>query len=216
MHPLGHAEPDRELHVQAAGVAQRPDVGQPLLGGAGAVGADQDRGARAGGRRGSAPPPGPARRCDRRRCTAPALPGRSSPARASLALSSHTEMGWKPNPPLKCGAADSLSEWHLTTVASTSSTGPGQSRPPAVQAGRGRSRPASARSSQARSRACARASRTRASAASSTASSIATRSRSTRPDQTRSAGPAAPARSLIASPPSASIRARSGSTRPGS
>jgi hypothetical protein len=61
---------------------------------------------------------------------------------------------------------------HSTTVASTSSTGPGQSRPPAVQAGRGRSRPASARSSRARSRACARASRTRASAASSTASSI--------------------------------------------
>jgi hypothetical protein len=50
---------------------------------------------------------------------APALPGRSSPASASLVLSNQTKIGWKPNPPLKFGAASSFSEWHSTSVGST-------------------------------------------------------------------------------------------------
>jgi hypothetical protein len=40
---VGQGEPDRELDLQAAPLAQRPDMRQPCLGGAGAVGADQDR-----------------------------------------------------------------------------------------------------------------------------------------------------------------------------
>ena len=54
---VGQAEPDRELDLQAALLPQRPEMGQPCLGGAGAVGADQDRCAIPMLRRGSAPTP---------------------------------------------------------------------------------------------------------------------------------------------------------------
>ena len=44
LNPLGHGEPDRERQVQTVLITQRSQMGQQRLGGAGAVGADQDRG----------------------------------------------------------------------------------------------------------------------------------------------------------------------------
>jgi len=90
-----HGEPDGEAQVKAVLVAQ---VGQPGLGGAGAVGADQDRGAVA------------VRVGDHRHrpavtvmwsaaVLAPALPGRSIAGSDSPVLSHHAVSVWWPNPP---------------------------------------------------------------------------------------------------------------------
>src|SRR5579875_388124 len=54
---------------------------------------------------------------------APALPGRSTPARVSPVASAKQNIGWKPKPPLKVGAAPSLfSECTSTNEASMSKT----------------------------------------------------------------------------------------------
>ena len=65
----------------------------------------------------SRPPPTDRRRSSRR------VPGRSTPASASPVASRKQNIGWNPNPRLKCGVAPCLrSEWISTSDASTSNT----------------------------------------------------------------------------------------------
>jgi hypothetical protein len=146
----------------------------------------------------------------------PAFPRRSRNASGSPVpsgpWSTNAHSGWKPNPRLNVGAADSFSECAVTRVASTSST----SGLPASVSWSGACSPANA---QARARLVARAAAMAASAAGASAASVSI-SRDTVGSGATSPKTSGAARSCATSarqsPPTAKLTARSSSTLPGS
>ena len=146
----------------------------------------------------------------------PALPGRSTNASGSPVPSApwsrKAHNGWKPNPRLNVGAADSFSLWAPTRVASTSMT----SGEDASAAWSGASLPAS---DHALARTAARAMLIAVSAAGASAASVSMHRETVGSDATspNTSGAARNwARSARQSPPIARLTARSSTILPGS